>query len=168
MRGTGKTGIPMRIVINDIPLALGDALPADARAEAGLSRPGPWRRLRVRAKGPGTRLDAENCVIDAFDGGFHLYPCTHRYLDADRRWRTAVSVFVDRGRVRRVLLQVIEGRYAAGEFVDRFREVCTEQLGEGQAVDRYTRRWRNGAATFLSCLQPDGRNAFFTIDLLDS
>lgn len=158
----------MRIVINDIPLELGEALPEAARAEAGLRRAGLWRRLRVRAEGPGTRLDAENCVIDAFDGRFHLYPCTHGYLNADRQWRTAASVFVEGGRVRSVLLRVIEGRYAAGEFVDRFGAVCTEQLGEGHAIDRFTRRWRNGRAACRSCLQPDGRNACFVIEMVEA
>ncbi|MFO7608384.1 MAG: hypothetical protein R6X35_04195 [Candidatus Krumholzibacteriia bacterium] len=158
----------MRIVINDIPLELGEALPEDARTGAGLRRPGLWRRLRDRTAGAGTRLDADNCVIDAFDGRFHLYPCTHEYLNADRQWRTAVSVFVERGRVRSVLLRVIEGRYAAGEFVDRFCTVCTEQLGEGLAVDSFTRRWRNGAAACRSCLQPDGRNACFIIEMIEA
>jgi hypothetical protein len=157
----------MRIKINDIPLELGRELPEADRAEAGLRRPPVWDRLPWRTGGGGRRLDVANCTVDAFDGTFRLYPCMAGYLDRDRQWRTAVSVFVDEGKVRSVLVRVIEGRYAATEFADRFRDAAAALLGEGHAVDGFTRRWKNGRTACVAALQPDGRNACFIIETTD-
>lgn len=158
---------PMIIRINDTPLEVGAPLPANAHARAGLRHPPLWRRLGRRGPLRGGRLDADNCTLDAFDGGFRLYPCVDSYLDEDRRWRTGVSVFVENGVVRTVMVRVVEARYAAVEFAVRFQEACTALWGEGHAVDRYTRRWRNGRTTCLSCVEPDRRHATFVIESID-
>lgn len=157
----------MRIVINDTPLALGAVLAEDARTQAGLRQSPLWQRLLRHPHKWGRHLEASNCTLEAFDGAFLLYPCTDGYLNSDRQWRTAASLVLDQGRLRRVLVRVIDGRYAAAEFVARFGEVCTGQLGDGQVVDRYTRRWKNGRMVCLSTLQRDGRNASIVIECLD-
>ena len=157
----------MRIVINDTPLALGAVLAEDERTRAGLRQAPLWQRLLRHPRRGGRHLEAFNCTLEAFDGAFQLYPCTDGYLNSDRQWRTAASLVVDQGRLRSVLVRVIEGRYAAAEFLDRFAEVCTGQLGEAQVVDRYTRRWKNGRTSCVSTLQRDGRNASIVIECLD-
>ncbi len=157
----------MRIVINDTPLALGAVLADDERTRAGLRRPPLWQRLLRHPHRVGPHLEAVNCTLEAFDGAFLLYPCTDGYLNSDRQWQTSASLVVDQGRLRSVQVRVIDGRYAAAEFVARFGEVCTEQLGEAQHLDRYTLRWKNGRVACLSTLQRDGRNASLVIECLD-
>ncbi len=156
----------MRILVNDTPLALGDALPPEACAAAGL-RPGSLRgRLADRLGLAVDRLEARDCTVALFDGDVRIYPCIDGYINRDRQWRTAVNLVVREGRLLSVEVRVIEGRYAAPEFVDRFVAACDARWGESQAVDRHTRRWRNGVAHFLSHLQPDGRNAVFLVEMI--
>lgn len=158
----------MRIVINDTPLALGAVLAEDERARAGLRRTPLWQRLLRHPRRGGPHLEASNCTLEAFDGAFLLYPCTDGYLNNDRQWRTAATLVVEQGRLRSVQMRVIDGRYAAAEFVDRFGEICTAQLGQSQRLDRYTQRWKNGQVACLSTLQRDGRNASIVIEMLDA
>ncbi|HPF70016.1 MAG TPA: hypothetical protein PLQ13_05020 [Candidatus Krumholzibacteria bacterium] len=155
------------IRINDTPLAVGAPLPAEAHTRAGLRRPPLWRRFGRRGPLRGRRLDVDNCTLEVFDGSFRVYPCLDKYLDEDRQWRTAVSVFVEKGIVRTVMVRVMEAKYAAVEFAGRFQDACTARWGEGHSVDRYTRSWRNGRTTCLSCVEPDRRHATFVIETID-
>jgi len=156
----------MLITINDQPIALGEALDAKVRDTAGLRRPGLWQRLR-HGHGPGVvGYEVRNCLAVCFGGAFDLYPCTHGYLTPDRQWRTDAQVLVRNDLVTNAELRVIDGRYAASEFVHRFHESCNALLGEALAVDRYTARWRNGSAAVTSILRPDTKNASFLFEMV--
>lgn len=154
----------MLITINDQPIALGEALPDAVRGRAGLVRPGLLRRLLSRNAPGCTRYETSNCLAACFTGTFDLYPCLHGYLTPDRKWRTDAHILVQNNRVTSAVLRVIEGRYAATEFVDRFRESCSSALGEPHTTDRYTMLWRNASATVTSILQPDTKNACFLFE----
>jgi len=156
----------MRILVNETPLALGDSLPASTRIAAGLQPCSVGRRIVAALGLPAGRFEVRDCTLDLFDGDFRIYPCTEGYIDRDRQWHTAVDVVVKEGRLYSVEARVIEGRYAAPEFVDRFVAACDARWGESQMIDRRTRRWRNGVARFLSQLQPDGRNAVFVVEMI--
>ena len=166
MGGARSLEITMEILINDTTIKVGDILPVDAVSAAGLRPVNILNKLLKNRNGRRARFAAECCTVDLFAGGLRVYPCTHGYLDRDRQWRTAAEIHVERGRVRRVLIRVLEGRYAAPEFVDRFNQLCTRQLGEAKAVEGRLRRWRNGVVRCSSCLQPDGKNADFVIELV--
>ena len=154
----------MEILINDTTIKVGDILPVDAVSTAGLRPANILNKLLRNHNGRRARFAAEGCTVDLFAGGMRVYPCTHGYLNRDRQWRTAAEIHVERGRVLKVLIRVLEGRYAAPGFVDRFNELCTEQLGEPKTKDGRLRRWRNGVVRCSSCLQPDGKNADFVIE----
>jgi len=156
----------MEVLLNDTPIALGSALPDVACDQVGLRRPGLLQRVLSRDS-DSNRFEAENCTLSAMDGAFSLYPCTHGYLTPDRQWRTAASIFMSGDVVQGVMIEVIEGRYSAAEFIDRFHQVCDERFGDAHIIDRFTKRWRNGKAYLTSCLQPDGKNATFLIELID-
>lgn len=154
----------MLIRINDQPIALGQPLTAADLEGAALSRPGFWQRLLNRTNDGLTRYEVSNCKATCFDDAFDLYPCTHGYLTPDRQWRTDCHVLLTGGKVASAVLRIIEGRYAAMEFVERFRESGTAVLGAPLAVDRWTTRWTNGSAVVTSVLRPDAKNACFLFE----
>jgi len=156
----------MEILINDTAIHVGDILPEDAVTAAGLRRANLFGKLLGGRRARRARLAADCCTVALFAGELRVYPCTHGYLDRDRQWRTAAEIHLDRGRVRKVLIRVLEGRYAAPGFVDRFNELCTLQLGDAKTEDGRLRRWRNGVVRCTSCLQPDGKNADFVIEFV--
>lgn len=157
----------MEIVINETTIAVGEPLPHDQAASAGLRPADLFSKLRRGHGGRRARLAAEGCTIELFAGGLRVYPCTHGYLNRDRQWQTAAEVHLERGRVRRVLIRIVDGRYAAPGFVDRFNELCADLLGEPHAVEGRRKHWRNGKLQFSSLLQPDCMNANLVVELAD-
>ena len=151
----------MLIRINEQPITIGEPVETEILERADLRRSGLLKRLLPVGKGESGRREAENCSVDCFEGAFNLYPCTHGYLTPDRQWQTMAEIELRDGRVVSVLFKVVKGRYAATEFADRFRASCQKTLGDPYHADRYTARWRNGAAEITSVLQFDAMNASF-------
>ena len=158
----------MRLTINELPISIGEsAIGADIGtdlAAAGFQRRGLMSRLLHREPRGGMVFETEDCTATCFDSGFEIYPCTHSYLTADRRWRTAANILVVNDRVVSAELHIIDARYAASEFVSRFREACNGNLGEPHAADRYTARWQNSGTAVTSLLRPDAKNACFIFE----
>lgn len=155
----------MEILVNDTAVTLGDVLAEDDMAAAGLH---PASVLNKLLRGHGSRrlrLAADDCTVELFAGELKVYPCKHRYLDRDRQWQTAAEILLDRGRVHKVRVRILEGRYAAPGFVERFNELCTAQLGEARRSGG-RRRWRNGSLSVSSYLQPDGMNADLVLEVV--
>ena len=157
----------MEILINDTAIAVGEMLPHDAVATAGLQPVDFWSKLRGKHSGRQARLAAVECTIELFAGEFRIYPCTHGYLNRDRQWQTAAEIQLEHGRVRRICIRIVDGRYAAPGFFDRFNELCAERLGEPHAADRRSSRWHNGTLRFSSKLLPDRMNADLVVELAD-
>jgi len=158
----------MRLTINELPISIGEGvLGADIGADlaaAGFQRRGLLSRLLRKKPRGGTVFEAEDCTATCFDSGFELYPCTDSYLTPDRRWRTAANVLVVDELVVSAELLIIDARYAASEFVSRFREACNGSMGEPHAADRYIARWQNSGTAVTSLLRPDAKNACFVFE----
>jgi 1-aminocyclopropane-1-carboxylate deaminase/D-cysteine desulfhydrase-like pyridoxal-dependent ACC family enzyme len=155
----------MEILINDTVVTLGDVLADHVMAAAGLHPASVLKKLLRGRGGRRLRLAAESCTAELFAGELKVYPCTHRYLNRDRQWQTAAEVVLDQGRVHKVLIRILEGRYAAPGFVDRFNELCNARLGAAKKSGG-RQRWRNGKLRFTSFLEPDGMNADLVIEVI--
>ncbi len=153
----------MLIRINKQSFAIGENVDPETLDRADLRHSGMLQRLLRSDLGGLVRLQVENCSVDCFEGAFNLYPCTDSYLTPDRQWCTAAEIEIRNGRLISVLLKVIQGRYAAAEFVDRFRTSCMEILGAPDHEDRWVAHWRNGAPEVTCVLQNDAMNASFLI-----
>lgn len=151
--------------INSIPLELGEIVDVAALDEADLHKAGPLRRLLKHLHSDQTLYLADNCKLEIFDDECCIYPCTHGYLNRDRQWETKATIFLEGGRVWKLEFQVIDGRYAATNFLDRFHEACSAVLGEPLENSRYRTEWRNGTAKVTSILHRDKVNADFLIEL---
>lgn len=154
----------MRLKINELSIAIGEGAPRTDLAAAGFKRRGLLSRLLNKEPRGGMVFETDDCTVTCFDDGFELYPCNHSYLTRDRRWRTAASILVVDDRVASAVLRIIDAKYAASEFVSRFRDVCTGTLGEPHTSDRYTIHWKNGNTTVTSLLRPDAKNACFLFE----
>jgi len=155
----------LELKINAIPLELGGIVDIRTLEEAALQKAGPLRRLFKRLP-PGQMLfRADNCKLECFHEDFCIYPCTHGYLNQDRQWKTRVSVYVADGRVQKLEFRVVDGRYAATNFLERFHEACCGVLGAPVESSRFLTRWRNGAAAVTSTLHPNMVNVDFLMEL---
>lgn len=156
------------IKVNSVPLELGK--PADIKAlkEAHFQKPGPLRRLFTKLPSGQALFQAHNCQVDCFNDGFTLYPCTHRYLNDDRQWETHARVFLVDGWVQKLEFQVIEGHYAAANFLERFQNACNEILGEPLDQSRYRTVWRNGPTAVTSILYKDMINVDFLVEYIEA
>jgi len=154
------------IKVNSVPLELGK--PADIKAleKAHFQKPGPLRRLFKQPPPGQTLFRAHNCQVDCFNDGFTLYPCTHRYLNDDRQWETHARVYLVDGRVRKLEFQVIEGHYAAANFLERFQNACKGVLGEPLEHSRYRTFWRKGTSEVTSNLHEDMINVDFLVEYI--
>jgi hypothetical protein len=158
----------LELKINSVPLELGECVADEELDRADLRKAGPLRRLINHQTNGHTLYLADNCKLECFDEDFCIYPCTHGYLDRDRQWETKATVYIEEGRVRKLEFHVVEGKYAASNFLDRFGEACSAVLGEPVESTGYVTRWRNGRATVTSILHEDRFNADFLIELQES
>lgn len=155
----------LELKINSVPIQLGGIVAAKALDEADFRKAGPLRRLFQHLSSGQTLYLAENCKLECFDEDFCIYPCTHGYLDRDRRWETKAAVYLESGRVWKLEFQVVDGHYAASNFLERFQEACSAVLGEPVESSRLLTHWRNGAAAVTSILHPDLVNVDFLMEL---
>ncbi len=158
----------LEIIINSLPLKLGETVDTSALEEAEFNKAGPLRRLFKQLPLDQTVFQADNCKLECFDDKFSIYPCTHGYLNQDRQWKTKASVFVEDGKVWKFEFQVVDGHYAASNFLDRFQQACSAALGEPVESSRFRTHWQNGSAAVTSVLHPDMVNVDFLMELIDS
>jgi hypothetical protein len=152
--------------INSVHAVLGDPVDEPALAAAGFRKAGPIRRLIKHLPHHLDVYSAENCHLHCFAEAFSIYPCTHRYLNRDRRWETSALLFLDSGRLVKVEFKVIDGQYAAGNFLDRFQETCRAALGEPVETTRYQTKWVNDRAQVTTMLRADKTNADFRLEII--
>ncbi len=155
----------LELKINSVPIRLGGIIDAKALDEAGFRKAGPLRRLFQHLSLSQTFFLADNCKLECFHEDFCIYPCTHGYLDRDRQWETKAAVYLDNGRVWKLEFRVVDGHYAASNFLERFQEACSAALGEPVESSRFRTRWRNGATAVVSILHPDLVNVDFLMEL---
>lgn len=154
----------MKLNIEDIPLTLGERLDATRLESSPFHKEGLVKRLISRASDGRDHYVHENARLTCLTEEFTIFPCTHDYLDKDRRWETRASIFIQDGRLEEVLFQVIDGRYAAGNFLDRFTETCTDSLGE--PVEHHERGtvWHNGTSILTAYLHDSRVDADFRFE----
>jgi len=158
----------LELMINSVPIELGGIVDAEALGQADFQKAGPLRKLFNNQPLGQTLYRAENCKLECFDDDFCIYPCTHGYLNRDRQWETRAVLYLDDDKVRKLEFQVVDGKYAASNFLDRFMEACSAVLGNPVESSRFTTRWTNGTAVVTSILHPDKVNAEFRMEIKES
>ncbi len=158
----------LELKINSVPIELGGIADIDALGQADFQKSGPLRKLFNNQPLGQTLYWADNCKLECFDEEFCIYPCTHGYLNRDRQWKTRGALYLDEGKVQKLEFQVVDGKYAASSFLDRFVEACSGVLGNPVENSRLLTRWANGATVVTSILHPDKVNADFLLELKES
>ena len=154
--------------INSVPIELGGSVDVEALGQADFKKAGPLRKLISHQPLGQTLYRADNCKLECFDEEFCIYPCTHGYLNQDRQWETRGAVYLDDGMVQKLEFLVVDGMYAASNFLARFQEACSAVLGNPVESSATMTRWVNGAAIVTSILHADKVNADFLMELKDS
>ena len=104
----------MEVIIDNLPLALGDFIDPGILDDHQFHKIGLVRRL-LTGKSVGRVLyTSDNSQMTCLAEDFSIFPCTHSYLNEDRRWETRTSLFFEDGNLQEVLFQVIE---EGGDFV---------------------------------------------------
>jgi hypothetical protein len=162
---TWQVQMDMTFKINEVPVVMGREIDTAILLEADFNRAGTLNRIRLRIPSGHEMYSLENCRLDCFEDDFSIYPCTDGYLDRHRQWGTRAELHLRGGIVQKLVFQVIEGRYAAANFVDRFRDRCGEVLGDPVQTGTFITRWRNGSSHVTAILRPDRVNADFLVEL---
>ncbi len=157
----GTEPMDLDLVINDVTVQLGDRRRPNVLELAGFSRIGLFGRLTKKIPLGQTWYRSPNCTLTCFGEEFVLYPCLDNYLDRDRRWGTDAMLRFAQDRLCEVRLQVVDGHYAAANFLDRLCEVCTSHFGPPDKESQYRMVWRSEKASFICTMQPDLINADF-------
>jgi len=155
----------IELSINQVPLALGEALPAAMLDEANLHRSGFLRRLLSREPIDQEIYSVENCELNGFGDELHIYPCTHGYLNRDRQWRTKVTLFLKQNQLQRILFQVVDGQTAAMNFLNRFEAIISEKNGKPVNQGLRSCRWQDEGVRVETFLHSNRTNADFVIEL---
>lgn len=163
-----ETKARMEVIIDNLPLKLGDSIDPGNLDEHKFHKVGLVRRILTGKPASRELYTSENSQMTCLTEDFNIFPCTHRYLNEDRRWETRTSLFFENGILNEILFQVLEGRYAARNFIDRFGEICTDVFGAPENPDAETARWVNGTAVVTTVLHRDGIHADFRFELKDS
>ena len=158
----------MELIIDELPLRLGGSVDPQA-LEAGRFRKVGVFRLLVTGQSAGRELfTLANCQMTCLRDDFSIFPCTHGYLDKDRQWETRASLIFKNGTLSEVLFQVIDGRYAASNFIERFADICSGVLGQPEEIEPDTARWVNGTAMVTTHLHRNRVHADFRFELIAS
>jgi hypothetical protein len=120
-----------------------------------------WDQLTGGRLGPRKRYRAANCTVACFGGAFDLYPRLESYLSHDRRWQTAAGLIYLRDRLVEVRFEVIDGRYAAPTFWERFHEAATRPYGEPHSTADDVYFWNGAAMRLEATLSKDRINCLF-------
>jgi hypothetical protein len=116
--------------INGITFDTGVAMSTDDLREAGFRRMPLWKRWIQRRPRHENIWHLANPRVQCFDGALEIYPCLDGYLDPDRRWETSCRIEVQDERIARIVIEVVDGVYAAGNFFERFLEAARSTFGE--------------------------------------
>ncbi len=157
----------IQLRINEIELQPGANIDPALLKESNFSKTGLVKRLIKRLPKGQAMYTAENCTIDCFDDQLNLYPCTHGYLNKDRQWQTRASILLVQGQIKKIEFHVLEGVYAAPNFIETFRTLCNESFGNPEKLQPNYLLWKNNHLSFTSLLHPDSVNADFCIEILD-
>jgi hypothetical protein len=158
----------LEIKVNSVPLVLGETVDMVILEGADFQKIGRLRRFIKNLPAGQTVYSADNCQVECFNNDFSIYPCTHGYLNRDRQWETSATLFLSDNRLIKVEFQVIDGQYAATNFMDRFQETCSSVLGDPVENSQFLTKWHNGAAAVTSILHSDRTNADFLLELIPS
>jgi len=153
--------------INRQNFRLGDSLDKDRLDKARFKKVTVVQKLLSKSPLSEKEFIAKDCTLSCFNGDFELYPCQERYLDADRQWKTAVNLFYRNQKLHRVLIKVLDGCYAAPNFISRFQEVCQDVLGKPRVVRSFMTRWEYEDLAIAAILKNDGHNATVLLSLDD-
>jgi hypothetical protein len=144
---------------------MGEEIDTTTIEAAAFHKAGPLNRLFHRIPLSYDLYSAENCRLECIQDDFSIYPCTDGYLNRDRQWSTKAELYVLEGKPEKLIFQVLDGNYAAGNFLDRFSQVCNDAFGEPIAQEDSAARWRNATSTVTAILHPDQVNADFLFEL---
>ncbi len=156
----------IQLRINKLSIQLGMGISSQDLVESEFRPAGLMRRFVQRLPRGQELFEATHCTIDCFDDQLSLFPCTHAYLNQDRQWETEASVLLVDGRVHRIDFRVINGVYAAPNFLDKFKHICNEHFGTPQQKNNFQFRWTNERLSFFGFLHPDKITADFSIECL--
>jgi hypothetical protein len=151
--------------INHTRFCLGDRLEKHALASAKFHRAGLVTILSQKMSPLGKQFVARDCTMTCFGDEFHLYPCRDLYLDRERQWKTSATLFYKKGRLHRILVRVIDGQYAAVNFLQRFQEVCIHKFGTPSRAGRSEYSWESNGKSIGCILDEEFYNASFNLKL---
>ncbi len=157
----------IQLKINELALQPGAKVDPDELESRKFQRQGLLKRLVNRLPRDQQIFVADNCTVDCFGEKLSLFPCTHGYLNRDRKWETRASILLVNGKLQRVQFQVLDGVYAAPNIMETFKTICDENFGEGSRTNDNLFTWRNNRLGFTGILQPDNVTADFTIECLN-
>ncbi len=155
----------LTIAVNGVELRLGDPVRPDDLSKAGLGKVPRWKRLLRGQSGTDQWWRADDPRVICFDGSVEIYPCQHGYLDPDRRWGTGCLVATSNGRVDRVEIRVIDGKYAAGNIFGRFVDAGCQLLGEPESRFDGEAVWRPNGWHVDAIMEPDAVNVAFHLQV---
>ena len=157
----------IKLRINQLSLQPGAKVDSQDLEKSEFRSVGLMRRLVQRLPRGQELFESKNCTVDCFDDRLALFPCTHSYLNQDRQWKTHASVLLVDGKLQRIEFQVLDGVYAAPNFLEKFKSICNEYFGDPQQIQRNQFRWTNDKLVFSGFLHADNVTADFTIELLN-
>jgi hypothetical protein len=149
------------LLINEVAFNLGDRKDSDRLVAADLRPPSIWHRLVNSKYRRYSIYRASNCTLQCFGSAFDLFPCTDSYLTQDRQWRTEAEVTYAEEQLVVVRFQVVEGRYAAPNYLGRFDDLCRERFGEPGKNGDEVLEWQDAEHRLACTYQPLGHTAEF-------
>lgn len=156
----------IKLRINQLNLQPGAKVDSQDLVKSEFRPAGLMRRLVQRLPRGQELYESKNCTVDCFDDRLALFPCTHSYLNQDRQWETHASVLLVAGRLQKVEFRVLDGVYAAPNFLEKFKSICNEYFGDPEQPHQNQFRWTNDKLLFSGFLHADHVTAHFTIELL--
>ena len=156
-----------KLRINKLGLQPGAKIETRILKDSNFREMGLVERLLKRMPKGHSVFVADNCTIDCFRDQLNLYPCTHGYLHKDRQWQTRATVHLIDGQIQKVNFQVLEGVYAAPNFTNTFKDICSENFGHPETTTTNQYLWKNDRYSFSSLLKADNINAEFSIEVLE-
>jgi len=159
--------LDIKLRINQLNLQPGAKVDSRDLKESEFRPAGLMRRLVQRLPRGQKLFETKNCTVDCFEDRLSLFPCTHGYLNNDRQWETHASVLLVDGRVQKVEFRVLDGVYAAPNFLEKFKAICTEHFGDPRQEQKNQFHWTNDRLGFSGFLHADNVTANFTIECLD-
>lgn len=156
----------IKLSINELNLQPGAKIDTQDLKECEFRPAGLVRRLVQRLPRGQQLFETKNCTLTCFDDRLSLFPCTHSYLNQDRQWETHASVLLVDGHLKKIEFRVLDGVYAAPNFLDKFKTICNEHFGDPQQQDKNQFLWTNDKLIFSGSLHADHVTADFSIECL--